>query len=131
MQFSAGDYLTFDIVLDIAYGYKSEMVSKPDNRPVLNAIAKSNIRVGVMMPLYFLKSSILDRHLFPSSIVARYEFIGFVRSLLQSKQDTKATQSERQSVYSVLMSFNDGEGLGPNEIAAESTNLIIAGEFTE
>ncbi len=118
-------------MLDVVYGSKSEMVTISNNRPLLHAIAKSNIRVGVMMPLYYLKNSVVDRYLFPDSIVARYTFIAFVKSLLQSKKNEKATQSDRQSVYSMLMSSNDGEGLGPNEIAAESTNLIVAGESSK
>lgn len=40
----------------------------------------------------------------------------------------KSTKSQRQSVYSILMSSKDGEGLGPNEIVAESTNLFVAGK---
>ncbi|KAF7509085.1 hypothetical protein GJ744_008312 [Endocarpon pusillum] len=106
------------------------MVSSPDNRPLLDAIAESNTRVGVMMPLRFLKNSVVDRYFFRGSIVARYTFIGFVKSLLQSKKDEKGHPSRRPCVYSILMNSDDGEGLGPNEIAAESTNLIIAGSDT-
>lgn len=114
-------------MLDVVYGSKSEMITKPDNRPLLDDIARSNIRVGVMMPLYYLKNTAIDRYLFPASIVSRYRFLAFVKALLQSKKDTKMLEPQRQSVYSILMGSNDGEGLGHNEIAAESTNLIVAG----
>ena len=128
---SVGDCIAFDIMLDVVYGSKSDMVGKPDNRPLLDAIAKSNIRVGVMMPLYYLKNSIFDRYLFPSSIIARYTFIAFIKSLLQSKKDGQGSLSARRSVYSILAGSSDSESLGPNEIAAESTNLIVAGESSK
>lgn len=115
-------------MLDVVYGSKSEMVSRPDNRPLLEDIAQSNIRVGVMLPLYYMKNSVIDKYLFSSSIVARYRFLNFVKTLLRSKKDEKGTESKRKSVYWIIMGSNDGEGLGSNEIAAESTNLIVAGQ---
>lgn len=120
------DYLTFDIMLDIIYGSRSNMLEDPKNRPLLDAIATSNIRVGVMIPLHFLKGSKLERFLFPSSIIARYQFIGFVRKLLADKK-AEEKKEERRSIYSILMNARDGEGLSDNAIAAESTNLITAG----
>ena len=120
------DYLTFDIMLDIIYGSDSNMLEDPKNRPLLDAIATSNIRVGVMIPLHFLKGSKLERFLFPSSIIARYKFISFVRKLLADKK-AEEKKEERRSIYSILMNARDGEGLSDNAIAAESTNLITAG----
>lgn len=117
-------------MLDVVYGSKSEMVSRPDNRPLLEDIAQSNIRVGVMLPLYYMKNSVIDKYLFSSSIVARYRFLNFVKTLLRSKKDEKGTESNRKSVYWIIMGSNDGEGLGNNEIAAESTNLIVAGQLS-
>lgn len=114
-------------MLEVVYGSKSEMVNKPDNRSLIEAIAKSNVRVGVLMPLYYLKGTFLERYLFPGSIVARYTFIAFVKSLLKDKK-ARSHAAERPSVYSVLMDSNGGEGLEPNQIAAESTNLIVAGK---
>lgn len=125
---STGDYVAFDVMLDVVYGSKSEMITKPDNRPLLDDIATSNIRVGVLMPLYYLKNTSVDRFLFAASIVSRYRFLAFVKALLQSKKDEKTSEQQRRSVYSILMGSNDSEGLGHNEIAAESTNLIVAGK---
>ncbi|KAF2490392.1 benzoate 4-monooxygenase cytochrome P450, partial [Lophium mytilinum] len=123
-------YITFDIMLDIIYGRRSEMVTKEDNRYLLEAIEKSNIRVGVLMPLWYLKGSSIERYLFPSSIVARYKFLTFVKALLKTNDDERSESSARKSVYSIMKGSEDKEGLGPNEIAAESTNLIVAGSDT-
>ena len=117
-------------MLEIAYGFKSEMVRRADNRSLLEAIATSNIRVGVMIPLHRYKNTYLDRWLFRSAIVARYTFIGFVKKLLRDKSVEDRAEPEVPSVYDILMSSRDGEGLSPLEIAAESTNLILAGEAT-
>lgn len=114
-------------MLDIIYDTKSEMVNKTDNRPLLDAIAISNIRVGTMIPLHRYKGSYLDFILFRSAIKARYEFIGFIRKLLDEKAREAKSPTQRKSIYDILMSSRDGEGLTPIEIAAESTNLIVAG----
>lgn len=123
------DYLTFDIMLDIIYRSKTDMLGNPKNRPLLDAIATSNIRVGVMIPLHFLKGTRVERYLFPSSILARYQFIGFVRELLSEKKAEKKKTEEGKSVYSILMGARNGEGLSDSAIAAESTNLITAGKL--
>lgn len=122
-----GSYCAFDTMLDIIYSTKSDMVNKADNRPLLDAIAISNIRVGTMIPLHRYKGSYLDFILFRSAIKARYEFIGFIRKLLDEKANETKSPTQRKSIYDILMSSRDGEGLTPIEIAAESTNLIVAG----
>lgn len=122
-----GSWWAFDTMLDIIYSTKSNMVNLPTNRPLLDAIAISNIRVGTMIPLHRYKGSYLDFLLFRSSIKARYEFIGFIRRLLDQKSTEVKTPDQRRSIYDILMSSRDGEGLSPIEIAAESTNLIVAG----
>ena len=97
-----------------------------EHRPLLEAIAVSNVRVGVMIPLHNFKNTFLDRWLFWSAIVARYTYIGFIKRLLFeiARGDTP---KQRRSIYDILMSARDGVGLTPVEIAAESTNLILAG----
>ena len=115
-------------MLDIIYGSKSEMVSTTANRSLLKAVAESNIRVGVMIPLHEYKGTYLDLWLFRSAIIARYTFIAFVKKLLADKSAEDKTKSQRRSVYDILMRARDGEGLTPVEIAAESTNLILAGK---
>ncbi|KAF2728288.1 cytochrome P450 [Polyplosphaeria fusca] len=117
------DFVTFDITLDVVYGSQSEMLTKPDNRHLLPTIRESNIRVGVLMPLWYLKGTYLEQFLFPRSIVARYKFLSFVKALLKSRADAEGAQD----VYSILKGSDEREGLGSNEIAAESTNLVVAG----
>ena len=114
-------------MLDVIYGSKCEMVSKADHRSLLEAIAISNVRVGVMIPLHKLKNTYLDRWLFGPAIVARYTFIGFIKKLLLEKSAEDKGKKQRQSIYNILMNARGGEGLTPVEIAAESTNLIVAG----
>lgn len=123
----------FDVILDIVYGFKTDMVTKPDNRPLLEAISTSNVRVGVMIPLHFIKNTKFDRYLFTSAIIARYKFIGFIRQLIAGKEAGEKQAEEkgsnhRRSIYDILKSANDGEGLTTNQIAAESTNLLTAGK---
>lgn len=110
------------------------MLSSPDNRPLLTALSTSNKRVGVMIPLHFLKNTLLDRYLFPKAIMARYVFIGFIRKLLAEQKErtgeitAEEKERERMNIFRIMLSANDGEGLTYNEIASESTNLITAGK---
>lgn len=117
-------------MFDVVFGDKYEMVSKPDNRPLLNAIATSSIRVGVMVQAPELRNRGIDKWLFPSSIVARGQFIAFVNKML-ARKDTQDLHPERRNVFTILTGAKDpetGEGLRPAEIGAESTTLIVAGE---
>ena len=124
-----GDRLAFDIMFDVVFGDKYEMVSKADNRPLLDAIATSSVRVGVMIQAPELRNRKIDKWLFPSCIAARGRFIAFVNKMLMNKS-TEKEQSGRRNVFTILTSAKDpetGEGLRPSEIGAESTTLIVAG----
>ncbi|KAF2116791.1 cytochrome P450 [Lophiotrema nucula] len=121
------DFVTFDITLDVVYDSQSDMLTKPDNRHMLPTIHESNIRVGVLMPLWYLKGTYLERFIFPRSILARYTFLSFVKALLKSKAEAKSEATAAKDIYSILKGSDEREGLGTNEIAAESTNLVVAG----
>ena len=125
----SGDRLAFDIMFDVVFGDKYEMVSKSENRPLLDAIATSSVRVGVMIQAPELRNRKIDKWLFPSSIAARGTFIAFVNKMLMNKS-TEKEEPDRRNVFTILTSAKDpetGEGLRPSEIGAESTTLIVAG----
>jgi hypothetical protein len=43
------------------------------------------------MPLWYLKETYIARFIFPSSIVARYTFLSFVKSLLKDRDSRVAS----------------------------------------
>jgi len=115
-------------MMDVIYGRQTNMLTEPDHRYLTSVIRESNIRVGVLMPLWFLKGTYIERFLFPGSIIARYKFLSFIKSLLKEKETEYVSDAARKSVYATLKGTKDSDGLSPNEIAAESTNLVIAGQ---
>jgi len=127
-----GERLAFDLMFGIVFGDEYEMVSKPENRAVLDAISTSAVRVGVLIQAPELKENrSLNKWLFPKQIAARTEFIKFVNHMLQSKDSKSQTEvTDRRNLFTILTKAKDpdtGEGLQASEIGAESTTLIIAG----
>jgi len=121
-------YLAFDMMLDITYGAKMDMVDKPDNRSLLKAILISNKRVAVLIALPSLKGTYLDLLIFKSAIKARYAFIGFVKKMIIDKSTTDPPETQgRRCIYDILINARKGKEFSQTEIAAESTNLITAG----
>ncbi|KAH8667330.1 cytochrome P450, partial [Tricladium varicosporioides] len=125
------NYLTFDIMSDVIFGESYEMLEKPHNRSVVKAIEDSNVRTSVLIQAEEIGTRRFDRWLFPESIVARNQFIGFVTKLLNARMSAKPIK--RADVFSFLLSAKDPEtqeGLRIEEIGAESTTMIVAGSDT-
>ncbi|KAI1927821.1 hypothetical protein LOZ39_003991 [Ophidiomyces ophidiicola] len=125
------EYLAFDITVDVVFGDQFEMISKANNRPVLEAIAVSSKRVGVLMQNPELKGSFLDKLLFQKGIVARRKLLGFVDRMLKNKNEQH--RPAQQNVLTMLLNGKDqttGEMLSPSVVLAESTTLIVAGTDT-
>lgn len=123
-----GNYLTFDIMASLIFGLNYHALTDKTFRHVVNDIHESNIRVSVLMQALELRFARLDRRLFPKSILARNSFLKFVGKLLR---DRKEKPTDTNDLFSLLANMKDPETqstLSPNQIAAESTTLVVAGE---
>jgi hypothetical protein len=124
-------YLTFDIMTEVVFGLRYHLVGSKVHRHTVDAIANSNIPTTIL--LYFPKFmwNRLDKKLLPASIVARNVFLKFMGKLLHDRYQVAPTEKIRD-VLSKLPTARDveiGEGLNAERINADSTTLVIAGEF--
>ena len=124
--------MSFDIMTELIFGRAYDLLGKNTYRYVPEAIEHSNVRVGVLIQVPSLKFCRLDKILFPKAIAGRNLFIRFVGKLLR---DTfKSASASRKDFFAVLSTVKDpqtGLGLTREEIAAESTTLVVAGTCWE
>jgi cytochrome P450 len=122
-------YLTFDIMGDLIFGVKYNLIEDMASRYVFGAVDESNRRMSVLIHLPIIRSiNSLDRFLFPQAIEARDKFLGFVSKLVEDCMNPKCEPIGR-TLFSILSSSKDpvtGEGFSMKEIVAETTNLCVA-----
>ncbi|GJC87926.1 cytochrome P450 monooxygenase apf8 [Colletotrichum liriopes] len=119
--------LSFDIISDVVFGAKYDMIGRPDNRHILESIDGANVRTSVLFQAAELTVGRLDRRLFSTSIEARNVFIPFIKSLVKKRLTNAADKTN--DVFSLLIDVKDpetGEGLDMNSIGGESTTLLMA-----
>ncbi|KZL83292.1 benzoate 4-monooxygenase cytochrome p450, partial [Colletotrichum incanum] len=119
--------LSFDIISDVVFGAKYDMIGSPDNRYILECIDGANVRTSVLFQAAELTAGRLDRRLFSKSIEARNIFIPFIKSLVKRRLQKAAAKAN--DVFSLLVDVKDpetGEGLDMNSIGGESTTLLMA-----
>ncbi|CEF71864.1 unnamed protein product [Fusarium graminearum] len=124
-------YLTFDIMADVVFGQPYNLLGNSEYRYVVDSIEGSNIRTGVLIQAPEAYTWRLDKRLFPASIRHRNTFVKFISSLVQERLTTKPL--ERDDIISHLLTAKDsetGQGFTKNEVAAESSTLIVAGTDT-
>ncbi|KAK2484351.1 hypothetical protein H9L39_02331 [Fusarium oxysporum f. sp. albedinis] len=124
-------YLTFDIMADVVFGQQYNLLGNQKYRYVVDSIEGSNIRTGVLIQAPEAYTWRLDRRLFPKSLQHRNSFIKFISLLVFDRLATNPL--ERSDIISHLLTAKDSEtnqGFTKNEVAAESTTLIVAGTDT-
>lgn len=123
-------YLTFDIMAEVVFGLKYDLVGIKAYRYVVDAIADSNIRTSVLLYFPKLLWRRMDKKLFPASIAARNAFLKFMGKLLHERYQMKPSANARD-VLSALLKVRDvdtGKRLSTDQVNADSTTLVIAGE---
>ncbi|KAM7212583.1 Cytochrome P450 [Rhypophila decipiens] len=145
-------YLSFDIMADVVFSAKYNLLTSPKFRYVTSCIDASNVRMSVLIqaPWIARLPIKIDKKIFRSAIQARNRFVKFVSRVVGDRLKKQAAASELASkeielaqddpvneingdVFSNLAAAKDpetGEGFAINEIAAESTTLIVAGSDT-
>jgi cytochrome P450 len=127
------NYLTFDIMCDVVFGARYNLLGSTYNRAIPEAIEDSNVRVSVLLQSPIIrKIGRLDRWLFPKAIEARNQFLRFVGGLVDQCMKPECAPIAR-TVVSILRSSIDpvsSDKLSSKEILAESTTLCVAGADT-
>ncbi|KAH6651497.1 cytochrome P450 3A31 [Truncatella angustata] len=135
------NYLSFDIMADVVFGAKYDLLSNERFRYVVESIDKSNVRMSALIQFPKLAALKIDKYVFRDAIVARNRFVKFVLRVVKDRLEKSKTTSidiysstsSDADVFANLAAAKDpetGEGFRPDEIAAESTTLIVAGSDT-
>src|ERR1700753_3527311 len=89
-------YLSFDVMGDLIFGVKYDLLGSMASRYVFEAIDESNKRMSVLIHLPIIRSiGSLDRLLFPQAIQARNKFLGFVGKLVEDCVNPKCESVSR------------------------------------
>ena len=115
----------------VIFSGKYDALGKPDFRWIPEAITASNVRVSVLAQAPELGFWRLDKKLFTKSIKNRNIFIKFVTKTLADRLALAKTEDPKD-IFSFLAKAKDSEGgsaLSLPELGAESTTLIVAGEW--
>ncbi|KAI1841851.1 hypothetical protein JX266_011929 [Neoarthrinium moseri] len=144
------NYLSFDMMADIVFGAQYNLLGDDRFRYVTEMMEKSNVRISALVQFPSLSWLRLDKHLFQEAIFARNRFLKFVFRLLRDRMElsngnvcgifekSHATSqlsysTKSRDIYSRLQEARDpqtGAGLRKEEMASESTTLIVAGSDT-
>ncbi|EXJ85585.1 hypothetical protein A1O1_05950 [Capronia coronata CBS 617.96] len=127
------NWLTFDIMGDVIFGIRYNLLTSAIHRRIPEAIEHSNVRVSVLLQSPIIRQiGRIDRWLFPKAIGARNQFLTFVGGLVDQCMKPECTPIAR-TVVSILRSSHDpltGDKLTARELLAESTTLCVAGADT-
>ncbi|KAI0127098.1 cytochrome P450 3A31 [Xylariales sp. AK1849] len=135
------NYLSFDIMADVVFGAKYNLLQNERFRYVTESIDKSNVRMSVLIQFPKFAALRVDKYIFRDAILARNRFVKFVLRVVKERLekskttsiDINSSTSADADVFANLAAAKDpesGEGFRPAEIAAESTTLIVAGSDT-
>lgn len=125
-----GNYFAFDIMADVVFGLEYNLLGMTRWRYICDSIESSNVRMGAILQAPELKWARLDKWFFPTAIYGRNRFVRFVGGLLRVL--AKGHDPKSNDLFSRLASAVDpitGTGFKPEQIAAESTTLIVAGKY--
>lgn len=137
---------------DVVFGARYNLVSDPRFRYVVECIDESNVRMSALVQAPWYAALKLDKYLFRDAIKARNRFVKFVVRVVKDRMDkaaaTRASSSsstesptdlakddtiEEHDVFANLEAAKEpetGSSFRLDEIAAESTTLIVAGSDT-
>ncbi|RYP12405.1 hypothetical protein DL767_011316 [Monosporascus sp. MG133] len=126
------NYLSFDIMADVVFSAKYVLLGTERFRYVLDAIDVSNVRMGTLVQAGGWASwKRLEKAVFQKSIEARNRFVRFVTRVVTVRigKEKDVLEDDIPDLFSRLRDAHDpdtGDKLTVDEIAAESTTLIVA-----
>jgi cytochrome P450 len=125
---------------DVVFGAHYDLLRNDRFRYVVESIDKSNVRMSFLIQFPQFAKLKIDKYMFPEAIVARNRFVKFVSRVVgerlgkfKNTASSDKVNSEAADVFANLAAAKDpetGQGFTLNEIAAESTTLIVAGADT-
>jgi cytochrome P450 len=119
-------YIGFDIMGSVVMGSKVDTLRKPDDRPVIDAIAAVMKRLSLINHFPAINNVVVNKLASRNKKVAaqRNTFLSFSQAMV--KQRVADTQSTGD-LFGIIMQDKDPE-FGVSELASESVFIMIAGK---
>lgn len=115
--------------MDVTFSTSYDTLGKPDYRYVIKSMEESNLRLSVLMYAPELTFAKLDHKLFPKAIIAKNQFLSFIKKLLDKR--LRSSNAEFKDIFSFMQYAKDpitGDGLSHMQLCAETAILIVAGK---
>ena len=126
------DYLTFDVMGDLAFGKSFGMLESPDSRFALDLVAACARRNLICGSYPFLHTYGLDKVLFSRLVAMRQKFVRFA-GIQAAERAKRGMDVDRKDFFHYLLEAKDpesGQGFSQPELWSESGTLIVAGSDT-
>lgn len=134
---------------DVVFGARYQLLANDRFRYVVECIEASNVRMAALIQAPWYAALKMDKYIFRDAILGRNRFIKFVSRVVKERIDKAKNsastnsaapsetvpggEAEEHDVFANLEAAKDpitGSGFSLQEIAAESTTLIVAGSDT-
>ena len=126
-------YLGFDVMGEFGFGSSFELLDKPDNRFLINAVTAASTRSAVYGQFPDLAKAKLDKILYPNASAMRERFMSLMARLLQDRLQAERDGSNKRDLFSFIINATDsetGRGFSETELWSEARFLLIAGSDT-
>ncbi|QBZ66636.1 hypothetical protein PoMZ_13619 [Pyricularia oryzae] len=132
-------YLSFDIMADVMFGAKYNLIEEPKFRYIVKAIENSNTRLAALAQAPRFARLKLDKYIFRSAIESRTRFLKFLGRMLNARLEELAQVEEDKDddkhgdLFGSLINATDpetGSKFTTDELLAESATLVFAGTDT-
>jgi len=124
-------YIGYDATSSFAFGESLEMLTKTDNRFLVDAIGKVNIRSGIYMQYPSIAKYKLEQRLFPKGAAVMAKFREVVTNMVIKRLE--AGVNAKNDLLSSISGWEDpktGKGLSREDIWLEGRTLLLAGSDT-
>lgn len=133
---SIGNYLTLDIITKVVFTTTWSLLASPLNRGVIETSATVVHLIGIVHQsawLYVYK--MLTLIFFPSLAKSIPELKKYTLDVMASSMEARKQDPELKDAFAQLLQAKDpesktGEGLAPDDVRINSSNLLIAGSDT-
>lgn len=132
------NYLSFDIMSDVVFGAKYDLLCSETYRYICEAIEVSNVRMSFLVHAGRWAASFIEKSTFRRAIRARNRFVAFVARVVGDRLKRQSLNVAgkmpiKPDIFSHLQNAKDpqtGDGFNQEEVGAEGTTLIVAGSDT-
>lgn len=126
-------YLGFDIMGEFGFGQSFQLLDKPENRFLIDAVTATSHRSAVYGQFPDLAMAKLEKILYPRASSLYVKYIQLMKKLVQDRLKAEADGIDKRDLFSFIVNATDsetGRGFSQSELWSEARFLLIAGSDT-